>query len=119
VVTVLLVLVLGGGAGVARYLVDGSVQSRQRGEFPLGTLVVNAGGCIALGLLAGLGASSQTMLLLGTATIGSYTTFSTWMLETHRPAEDGDVEMAWRNVVISLVAGLICAALGRALGTAL
>ena len=117
--TVVLVLVLGGSAGVARYLVDGSVQSRQGSAFPLGTLAVNVGGCFALGLLAGLGASSQTMLLLGTATIGSYTTFSTWMLETHRPAEDGDVGMAWGNVVISLVAGLLCAALGRALGVAL
>ena len=118
-ITAVLVLVLGGGAGVARYLVDGAVQSRQAGEFPLGTLAVNIGGCFALGLLAGLHASSQTTLLLGTATIGSYTTFSTWMLETHRPAEDGEVSVAWGNVVISLAAGLICAALGRALGTVL
>jgi CrcB protein len=119
VITAFLVLVLGGGAGVARYLVDGTVQARQPSAFPFGTLVVNVVGCFALGLLAGLHVSSQTTLLLGTATIGSYTTFSTWMLETHRPAEEGDTGVAWRNVIASLVAGMIFVVLGRALGTAL
>jgi CrcB protein len=114
-----LVLVLGGGAGVARYLLDGAVQSRRRSEFPAGTLVVNLIGCLALGLVAGLQASAQTTLLLGTATIGSFTTFSTWMIETHRPAEAGETGLSWRNLVISLLAGLICVALGRALGRAL
>jgi fluoride exporter len=58
-------------------------------------------------------------LLLGTATIGSYTTFSTWMLETHRPAQEGEAALAWRNLAVSLVAGLACAAAGKALGGAL
>ena len=30
-------------------------------------------------------------MLAGPATIGSYTTFSTWMLETHRLGEDGQL----------------------------
>ena len=61
------------------------MQSRRLGEFPLGTLVVNVSGCLLLGLLSGLHVSSQAMTLLGTATLGSYTTFSTWMLETPSP----------------------------------
>jgi CrcB protein len=56
------------------------------------------------------------MLVLGTATIGSYTTFSTWMLEVHRPAEDGERGLAMWNLVLSLAAGLGAVALGRALG---
>jgi CrcB protein len=116
VITVLLV-VLGGGAGaVARFLVDGVVQSRRAGEFPLGTLVVNLGGAFVLGLLAALQPPSRLMLVLGTATIGSYTTFSTWMLEVHRPAEDGERGLAMWNLVLSLAAGLGAVALGRALG---
>jgi len=118
-ITVILVLVLGGGASVARYLLDGAVQSRQGSLFPAGTLVVNLVGCLVLGLLSGLGPSTQTTLLLGTATIGSFTTFSTWMLESQRPAQDGESGLAWRNVILSLIAGLICVALGRALGRAL
>jgi CrcB protein len=119
VITAVLVLLFGGAAGVARFLVDGAVQSRWGGAFPAGTLVVNLGGCFALGLLTGLHASSQTALLVGTATIGSYTTFSTWMLESHRPAQNGELGLAWGNVIVSLLAGLICVALGRALGTVL
>ena len=69
-----------------------------------------------LGLLAGLALSGDRMLLVGTATIGSYTTFSTWMLETQRLAEEGDVRGAWANAVISLAVGLAAAALGRLIG---
>ncbi len=119
VIIVLLVVVCGGTGAVARFLVDGLVQSRRRTEWPLGTLVVNVSGSFLLGLLAGLAAPHRTMLILGTATIGSYTTFSTWMLETHRPAEDGDRRLAWQNLAFSIVAGLGAVALGKAAGGAL
>lgn len=114
--TVLLVIVCAGLGAVARFIVDGLVQSRLLGEFPFGTLVVNVGGCFALGLLAGLHTPHRTMLVLGTATVGSYTTFSTWMLETHRPAQDGERGLAWQNVGWSLAAGFASVILGRALG---
>jgi CrcB protein len=116
VIVAILVIICGGSGAIVRFLVDALVQSRRGGEFPLGTLIVNLGGCLVLGLLVGLHAAHDTMLLLGTATIGSYTTFSTWMLETHRPAQDGEPGLAWRNVGISLVCGLAAAAVGRALG---
>ena len=45
-----------------------------------------------------------------------YTTFSTLMLETHRPAQDGEHGVAWQNILISLACGLGAVALGRALG---
>ncbi len=117
--TALLVLVCGGVGALARFGVDSLVQSRRLGEFPLGTLVVNVSGCLLLGLLSGLHLSSHAMTLLGTATLGSYTTFSTWMLETHRPAQDGESALAWRNVGMSIAAGLAAVALGRAIGGAL
>jgi fluoride exporter len=119
VIDALLVVLCGGAGAVARYLVDRLVQARLRGQFPVGTLAVNLGGCLLLGLLAGLRASPQATLLLGTATLGSYTTFSTWMLESHRPAEDGETGLAGRNLLVALAAGLICTFLGRALGRAL
>ncbi len=115
-VTVLLVIVCAGLGGIARFAVDGLVQSRRLGEFPLGTLVVNVGGCFALGLLAGLHTPHRAMLVLGTATVGSYTTFSTWMLETHRPAQDGEGGLAWQNIALTLAAGFAAVVLGRAIG---
>jgi CrcB protein len=115
-VTALLVIICAGAGAVARFAVDSLVESRRSEEFPLGTLVVNVGGCFVLGLLSGLVPGHRTMLVLGTATVGSYTTFSTWMLETHRPAEDGEPRLAWQNVLVSVIAGFAAVVLGRALG---
>jgi CrcB protein len=86
---------------------------------PLGTLVVNLSGAFALGLLTGAALRGDALLLAGTATLGSYTTFSTWMLETQRLGEDGSYAVMAVNVVASLACGVGAAALGRALGGAL
>ncbi len=113
------VAVLGGLGALARFGLDGLVASRAGRQFPLGTLTVNLSGALLLGLLAGLGVRGAVLLLAGVATLGSYTTFSTWMLESHRLAEDGEARLAWLNVLVSLAAGLAAAAIGRALGGAL
>ena len=118
-VTALLVVACGGAGAIARFLADAAVQSRRLGEFPWGTLVVNLTGTVALGLVVGLNAPRRATELIGTATIGSYTTFSTWMLETHRPAEAGEIRLAWINILAGVALGLAAIALGRALGSAL
>lgn len=118
-ITALLVLVGGGAGATARFALDALIQARRLGEFPLGTLVVNLAGSFLLGLLVGLAVSHRAIVILGEGTIGSYTTFSTWMLETHRPAEDGEASLAWLNVSVALLAGLCAAWLGKALGGAL
>jgi CrcB protein len=48
--------------------------------------------------------------------VGTYTTFSTWMLESHRAGEDGDARALWANIAVSLVAGLAAVALGHRIG---
>ena len=118
-ITALLVLLGGGVGAVARFTLDAAVQSRRLGEFPLGTLAVNLSGSFVLGVLVGLSISHRATEILGTATIGSYTTFSTWMLESQRPAEDGEPRLAWLNIAVGLSAGLAVAAIGKALGGAL
>lgn len=110
------VAALGGLGATARFLIDGLVDARTRGGFPAGTLLVNATGSLLLGLLTGLATSGELLVLAGTATLGSYTTFSTWMLETHRLTEDADMRGALVNVVVSLVVGIAAAALGRVAG---
>jgi CrcB protein len=114
--TAVLICLCGGIGAVVRFAVDTLVQSRRGREFPFGTLVVNVTGCFVLGLLAGLNPTHRAMLILGTATVGSYTTFSTWMLETHRPAQDGERRLASHNVVVSLLGGIGAVLAGRALG---
>ena len=113
------VALLGGVGACARFLLDGTVASRSPIDFPLGTYVVNISGAVLLGFLVGIALEGDAYLLAGTATIGSYTTFSTWMLETHRLGEEGERFSMVANVVLSLAVGIGAAALGRAIGAAL
>jgi CrcB protein len=114
--TWLAVAALGGFGASARFLLDSLISARSRGALPLGTLAVNTSGSLLLGVLTGLAVSGDALVLAGTATLGSYTTFSTWMLETQRLAEDARSPVAALNVALSLLVGLGAAALGRAIG---
>ncbi|HEY4279243.1 MAG TPA: fluoride efflux transporter CrcB [Conexibacter sp.] len=111
--------VLGGAGSVARLLVDGVVAARVGRRFPTGILAVNLSGAAVLGLLAGLALGHDAMLLAGTALIGGYTTFSTWMLDSERLAEAREPRLLALNVIGSLLLGAAAAALGHALGAAL
>ena len=89
------VALLSGLAALARFLLVALLSARAAGTFPLGTFVVNITGALLLGLVTGLAVEGEALVLIGTATLGSYTTFSTWMLETHRLAEEGAAGAAW------------------------
>ena len=110
------VMLIGGAGSVARFLADGVVAAAAGRGFPLGTLAVNVSGAVILGLITGLALGHDQALLAGTAAVGSYTTFSTWMLETQRLAEERQHAKAAVNVIASLVAGVAAAALGRLIG---
>ena len=77
---------------------------------------MNLSGAFALGLLVGLDVGGDSLLLAGTAAVGSYTTFSTWMLESDRLREEGHAARMWLNLAGSLLAGLLVALLGKAAG---
>ena len=94
-----------------RFLVDGTIARRAAKSFPYGTFAVNISGAALLGLLGSLALSRHTALLADTAFVGSYTTFSTWMLETQRLSEERQTRRAAANIVASVVLG-IAAALG-------
>ncbi|HEU0087131.1 MAG TPA: fluoride efflux transporter CrcB [Pseudonocardiaceae bacterium] len=110
---------IGGLGAVLRFLVDRAISSRTASAFPYGTLVVNLSGSVLLGLLTGLALSHEQALLAGTAAIGSYTTFSTWMFETQRLGEERQVRGLAANVLVSLAAGIAAAALGQLVGSQL
>jgi CrcB protein len=110
------VALLSGLAAIGRFLLVALVSSRFGGAFPLGTFAVNMTGALLLGLLAGLAVEGDALVLLGAATLGSYTTFSTWMLETQRLTENGQLPVAAINILLSLVVGVGAVALGRAIG---
>jgi CrcB protein len=110
------VVLIGGCGAVARFALDAAIAGRLGREYPFGTLVVNLSGALILGLLTGLSLAHDAALLAGTAAVGSYTTFSTWLYETQRLDEERQHRQAAVNIVSSLVLGVAAAALGRFIG---
>jgi CrcB protein len=107
------VLLIGGIGSVARFLVDRAIARRTARPFPFGTLTVNISGAALLGFLGGLALNRDAALLTGTAFVGAYTTFSTWMLETQRLGEERQMRPAVANIVVSVVLGVAAALLGQ------
>jgi len=118
----LLAVFLGGGAGATcRYGISRFVGARYGGVFPLGTFLINVTGCFALGLLATALAAwrrdvAVPAALLETGFLGGYTTFSTYALEGVLLYTGGSRRLAVYNLLGSVVAGLLAAALGAAAG---
>ena len=89
---------------------------RQGRDVTRGTRLIAAGtrlDAAMLGLLGGLALPKDVALLAGTAFVGSYTTFSTWMLETQRLGEERQMRAALANIVVSIALGLAAAFLGQ------
>lgn len=113
------VMLIGGVGSVCRFMVDRAVARRAGRSFPFGTLTVNVSGAVLLGFITGLALPHHAALLAGTAFVGAYTTFSTWMFETQRLTEERQIGPAVANVVVSVVLGVAAAAAGQALAGAL
>lgn len=109
--------------GAARFLVSGLV-GRHIGEtFPWGTMVVNASGSLAIGFVA-VHATSHALFQTPAAWnfavvgfLGSYTTVSSFSLQTLALVRDGELLLATGNIVLSLALCLSAVALGYAAGT--
>ena len=110
---------LGGSAAAAPFLIDAAVTARTDHPFPLGILAINLAGALALGLVAGFALEGQALVIVAGGGIGSFTTFSTWILDSHRLAEAGHTHLVWLNLGLSLVAGFAAVALGHWLGSVL
>lgn len=107
---------LGGIAAGARFVLDHEVKVRWPSRFPLGILAVNLLGALLLGIVAGAGLDGEALVIVAGGAIGSFTTFSTWMLDTHRLERAGQLDLALLNIGVSVVAGFAAVALGHWLG---
>lgn len=120
-----LLVAAGGAAGsLGRYGLAQALPPQH--GWPVGTLTANLTGAFLLGvLLEVLGRRGpetpgvqRVRLALGTGVLGGYTTFSSLALETERLLAAGDVGTALGYAAVSLLAGVLCAAAGVAVGSA-
>lgn len=110
---------LGGVAAGARFAIDYEFATRLGARFPYGILAVNLSGALALGIVAGLALDGAALTIVAGGGIGSFTTFSTWILDSHRLGADDQARLAALNLGVSILAGFAAVALGHWLGTLL
>lgn len=110
---------LGGLAAAARFVIDAEVAARVDSEFPLGIFLVNVSASLAVGFVAGLALDGAALAIVAGGGIGSYSTFSTWILDSHRLGVAGEARLAWLDIGVSLAAGFAAVALGHWFGASL
>jgi fluoride exporter len=114
----MLIIAAGAALGAnARYWVGLWAASRFGIGLPYGTLIANVSGCLLLGFLITLGSgriglSQEVRLLFAVGFLGSYTTFSSFAVETLSLTQTG----TWRRGLINIMAnnglGLMAAWVG-------
>ena len=119
---VLIFIAMGGAVGaVLRYAASLGVYSFMGRGFPYGTLFVNVTGSLLMGLLGvmmlerfNIGPEWRAAVLVGV--LGSFTTFSTFSIETLNLLEQGDVMRAVTNIVLSVLVCLVAVWFGVLIG---
>jgi CrcB protein len=118
-----LLLIASGGAfgALSRYGAALGVYSIMGRGFPYGTLFVNVVGSFLMGMLSimllerfNLGPEWRAAILVGF--LGSFTTFSTFSIETLNLLEQGDFNRAFLNMGLSLVLCIIAVWFGVSIG---
>lgn len=115
--TKMLMLLLGGGAGaVARYSLAGFVSNIFPWLFPAGTMLVNLSGSFLIGFLWGfseifnISPNIRTFIFIGF--LGSFTTFSTFALESFNLIRENEKIFALINILLNNAGAIILVFLG-------
>jgi len=120
--TQIISIAIGGAAGaLLRFWVSNGVYTLLGRGFPYGTLAVNVIGSLAMGLLyvfflerMTVSAELRGAVLIGL--LGSFTTFSTFSIETLNLIEQAEFMKAGLNALISVFACLLAAWFGLVIG---
>ena len=118
----LIFIAIGGAVGaVLRYGASLGVHAVLGRGFPYGTLFVNVSGSLLMGILSVLmlerfdiGPEWRAAVLVGV--LGSFTTFSTFSIETLNLLEQGDLMRAMSNIVLSVLVCLVAVWFGVLIG---
>lgn len=99
-----------------RYAIESWIATPAAG-FPWATLLINAIGCLTIGMLAPLLVGHRRGLrpFWITGVLGGFTTFSAFAMESVLLIDAGHALTAAAYVLLTLVAGLIAVPIGQAL----
>jgi CrcB protein len=115
----LAIAIMGAAGALLRYVL-GTQIGRFNLRFPLGTFIINITGSWFLGwfstYVARHNVSDTARLAIGVGFVGAYTTFSTFMFESNRLAEEGARLEAIVYILTSLIVGLIAVRAGVLMG---
>jgi len=120
----ILYIALGGIIGtICRYAVSGASLYLSNSSFPLGTFIVNITGSFIIGFLwvvispENISPQIRNMIFIGL--LGSFTTFSSYALESLKLAQSGNYALALVYIIGSNVIGLLLVFLGYSLAKAI
>ncbi|MBI5701227.1 fluoride efflux transporter CrcB [Candidatus Saganbacteria bacterium] len=108
---------VGGALGaILRYVLSALFRDAFGPVFPWGTLFINLSGCLTIGFLAEIfektAVSPEMNIFLLVGVVGTYTTFSTFGLETFNLIRDGKMNLAILNVLFNNLVGILFVFLG-------
>jgi fluoride exporter len=115
--TWLLVGVGGALGSMARYGINQAADLWLPVDFPFSTFIVNAVGCLAFGVIAGIGERSGVMIpalrvFCLTGVLGGLTTFSSYSYESFALARGGTWGLVLLNAIGQLIVGFAAVAGG-------
>ncbi|MGM0845277.1 MAG: fluoride efflux transporter FluC [Bacillota bacterium] len=114
---ILLAIAAGGFLGAAsRFFIGTFIKRRFRTYLPLGTLSVNVTGAFLLGVILGMGIEGSAYAFLAIGFLGSFTTYSTLMVEAVSLEKNGERRRALHYLVLSYAVGLTAAFIGLVAG---
>ncbi len=110
--------------GLSRYGLSLATQSVSAFSLPWGTLASNLAGCLAIGVIAGIGGRSELLstemrLLLATGFCGGFTTMSSFVYELGQFVQDQEYFFASTYFVATLAGAGLAFALGLLLSAAM
>lgn len=97
---------------LTRYYLTLWLTSRLGTSFPYGTFFINLTGCVGMGFFVSFSEriaaiSPELVLLLAVGFLGSYTTFSTYELDTHRLIQSSSLNAALFYWIGSAIIGVL------------